>query len=125
MKTMDMNWLFEDITKEELELDKILADVSIAIIKERYALNMNQKDFAKHLGISQPMVSKLESLEYNPSIKTLFQICNKLNLKLDIYVTKVENDTKSIVSKFANKKNADIINDYTDKDKDNQDAIAA
>ena len=48
MKTMDMNWLFEGISKEELELDKLLSDISIAIIKERYALDMNQKDFASH-----------------------------------------------------------------------------
>ena len=100
MKTMDMNWLFEGISKEELELDKLLSDISIAIIKERYALDMNQKDFASHLGISQPMVSKLESLEYNPSIKTLFQICKKLNLNLNISVTKTESSVKDLISKF-------------------------
>ena len=108
MKTMDMYWLFEGISKEELELDKLLSDISIAIIKERYALDMNQKDFASHLGISQPMVSKLESLEYNPSVKTLFQICKKLNLKLDISVTKVEIATKSVLTRFVNKKEYDV-----------------
>jgi len=123
MKTMDMNWLFEGISKEELELDKLLSDISIAIIKERYALNMNQKDFARHLGISQPMVSKLESLEYNPSVKTLFQICKKLNLKLDISATKVESATKSVLTRFANKKESDLVT--TRNNNDSQSAIAA
>ncbi len=54
------------------------------------------------------MVSKLESLEYNPSVKTLFQICKKLNLKLDISVTKVENATKSVLTRFVNKKEYDV-----------------
>ncbi|WP_051188382.1 helix-turn-helix transcriptional regulator [Proteocatella sphenisci] len=123
MKTMDMTWLFEGISKEELELDKLLSDISIAIIKERYALDMNQKDFARHLGISQPMVSKLESLEYNPSVKTLFQICKKLNLKLDISVTKVESATKSVLTRFVNKKESDVAPNSSNQD--NQRAIAA
>ncbi len=100
MRTSDFSWLFEGITKDELDLDSLLAEISIAIVKERYSMKFSQKKFADFLGISQPMVSKLESLEYNPSIKTLFQICKKLNLNLNISVTKTESSVKDLISKF-------------------------
>ena len=41
---------------------------------------MNQKQFASFMGVSQAMISKWESGEYNFTINTLNEICDKLGL---------------------------------------------
>lgn len=65
-------------TKEEFELSDILVDIACKIINYRLDNNMTQQDLADKLGIAQPMVSKLESGEYNPSIEFLFKISKRL-----------------------------------------------
>lgn len=45
--------------------------------------NMTQRDFAKFMGVSQVMVSKWESGEYNFSIKTLANLASRLNCSFD------------------------------------------
>lgn len=120
----DFSWLFEGITKDELDLDSLLAEISIAIVKERYSMKFSQKKFADFLGISQPMVSKLESLEYNPSIKTLFQICKKLNLNLNISVTKTESSVKDLISKFGSKKSEEA-NSHIENTSSTEELLAA
>lgn len=49
-------------------------------------MNMTQKEFAEYMDVSQGMVSKWESREYNFTIKSLNEICEKLQLcvSLDI-----------------------------------------
>jgi len=75
--------LFADLTEQEKELAKIKASVAIAIAKRRIELGMTQKEFAKHLGITQGMVSRLESGEYNYSIEKLHEVCFKSDLDFD------------------------------------------
>jgi transcriptional regulator with XRE-family HTH domain len=65
--------------KEDLEVETILAEIASKFLKYRNALNMSQKDFAVKLGITQAMVSKLESGEYNPSVRFLAEISRKLH----------------------------------------------
>jgi transcriptional regulator with XRE-family HTH domain len=43
---------------------------------------MTQAEFAKYMGVSQGMVSKWESREYNFTIKSLNEICQKLNMQM-------------------------------------------
>ena len=45
--------------------------------------NMTQRNFAKFMGVSQVMVSKWESGEYNFSIKTLANLASHLNCSFD------------------------------------------
>ncbi|MCL0028125.1 helix-turn-helix transcriptional regulator [Peptococcaceae bacterium] len=70
--------LADDKTKEYFELDDILIDISLKIINYRINNNLTQKQLAEKLGISQTMVSKLESGEYNPTIGQLWKISKKL-----------------------------------------------
>lgn len=84
MKTSDFSWLFNGVTKDEISLDNLLAEISITIIKEMYDMGVSQKEFSDLLGISQVEILEIENLEYNPSIKTLFHICTKLNLNLSV-----------------------------------------
>ena len=76
------SWLAEGLSEKEVEHMKELAIISAKIQFKRSELGMNQKEFAKMMGVSQGMVSRWESGEYNFTIVTLKQICDKLGLEL-------------------------------------------
>lgn len=59
----------------------ILYDISTKILDKRLEMNMSQSEFADLLGVSQPMVSKYESGDYNFTIKQVCGLSAKLNLK--------------------------------------------
>ena len=49
---------------------------------------MTQSEFAEYIGVSQGMVSKWESREYNFTIKSLNEICVKLDISFSILIEK-------------------------------------
>ncbi len=71
--------------KTEMEVEDLLVDIACEFINYRAANKMTQKDLAEKLDITQAMVSKLESGDYNPTVKMLFEIAQKLewNFKLE------------------------------------------
>lgn len=73
-------WITDGLSDLEIKKIKDLARISAAIELRRKELGMNQKQFAAHMGVSQAMVSKWESGEYNFTINTLNEICAKLGL---------------------------------------------
>lgn len=77
-----INDLADSETKELFELDDILTDISLKLINYRISNSMTQKQLAKRLEISQAMISKLESGEYNPTIELLWKLSKKLEWKL-------------------------------------------
>lgn len=74
----------DDETNQEFEISDILVDIACKIINYRLDNDMTQKDLANKLNITQAMVSKLESGEYNPSIEFLFKISKKLDWKFEL-----------------------------------------
>ncbi len=70
--------------KKYFELDDILVDIAVKIIQYRIKNNLSQKELTQKLGISQAMVSKLESGDYNPTVKMLYEIAKKLGFELEI-----------------------------------------
>ena len=74
----------EQLSPSDLIAAEQLAKISTAIAKKRIEMDMNQSDFAKFMEVSQGMVSKWESEEYNFTVETLAKISDKLNLELDI-----------------------------------------
>lgn len=94
---------FKNYSENEFEYEDILYDISTMIFKNRLSRNMNQKEFAKLLDISQSMVSKLESGEYNPSIGQLLKVTRKLNVKMDIKF-KVNNPRNKMIDDWSEKK---------------------
>ena len=106
--TQSSNWLIEGVSKEQLESEKILAVISAKIQLKRIEMGMDQKQFAKKLGVSQGMVSRWESGSYNFTISTLVNICEKLGLAFDPQITTKEievfatENAPSIVFDFSN-----------------------
>lgn len=65
-------------------LDKI----AIAICEYRRERNLSQTALAKRLGITQAMVSKYESGDYNISLKALFELLGALGISFDLNIGK-------------------------------------
>lgn len=70
----------EQMSSGDFKAALLNAQISARITKERIGRKMTQKDFAKLLGVSQPMVSKWEAGDYNFTISSISQIFEKLGL---------------------------------------------
>ena len=78
------NWVSEGLSENEVKTTVELAKISAKIERCRLELQMTQKEFADYMGVSQGMISKWESREYNFTIKSLNEICQKLDLILTV-----------------------------------------
>ena len=74
--------LAQDFSLADVIATKLQAKIAIAITKKRLEYGMTQKEFAKKLNVSQGMVSKWESEDYNFTIESLAQI--ELNLEISL-----------------------------------------
>lgn len=77
-------YLSNHISKSDIYAAKAIAKISMFLFKCRRELNMTQKDFAKMMGVSQGMVSKWESAEYNFTIENIAHIAEKLKVTFEI-----------------------------------------
>lgn len=82
------NWVSESFTDAEAKTIVELAKISARIERRRLDMGMTQQEFAKYMGVSQGMISKWESREYNFTIKTLNEICQKIDLELSVSLDK-------------------------------------
>lgn len=82
------NWVSEGIPEAEIKTTVELAKISGRIERCRLDLGMTQAQFAEYMGVSQGMVSKWESREYNFTIRALNEVCNKLGLTLSLCMEK-------------------------------------
>ena len=64
---------------EKLEAD-LLADIAVQIHTRRTEMGMSQGEFAKFNNVTQAMVSKWESGDYNFTIQTLAKVFAKIGL---------------------------------------------
>ncbi len=74
----------EEPMEERIGLYDIYYEISTKIFDYRISKGWSQKQLAKVLGVTQAMVSKLESGEYNYTIEQLWKISTKLGWKLNI-----------------------------------------
>lgn len=89
-----INELADEKTQEEFELDDILSEISLTLIKYRLKNNFTQKNLADKLELSQSMISKLESGDYNPSISQLWKISKKLDWTFNVTFNEGSTETK-------------------------------
>ena len=68
-----------DLTEIE-EQAKIIS----AVIEQRNALGLSQRDLADMCGIPQSSVARIESFQTTPNLATLLKICRALGLKLAV-----------------------------------------
>lgn len=80
------------LDEDEIQTSLLLSKISNELTSYRLEKNMTQKEFAKFLKVSQGMVSKMESEEYNFSISTLVKLFNKIGKKFDIIFNSKNND---------------------------------
>lgn len=80
-----MNTIFGDLpyTAEDRYYE-ILNNISIAVVDYRVKHGFSQKQLAEMLDVSQAMVSKYESGDYNISLKALVSLLDKLNIRMNI-----------------------------------------
>lgn len=80
-----MNTIFGDLpyTAEDRYYE-ILNNISIAVVDYRVRHGFSQKQLAEMLDVSQAMVSKYESGDYNISLKSLVSLLDKLNIRMSI-----------------------------------------
>lgn len=79
--------LAEQLAVADVTAARLQAKIAAVIVKKRLELGMTQKEFAEKLQVSQGMVSKWESEDYNFTIESLAHIAEKLELQLDISMT--------------------------------------
>ena len=88
--------LSNSVTSSDLRSAEILSNISLCLIKYRMDHKMDQKAFAKCLGVSQPMVSKYESGNYNFTIRSLVDITEKLEVNFNGFIKEVTDDKDSL-----------------------------
>jgi predicted transcriptional regulator len=69
-----------------LEFEEVLFTISKAIINYRKENHLTQKELAKKLKVNQTMISKLESGDYNPTFKTIYNISRKLENSSKMFI---------------------------------------
>ena len=75
--------------RDAFEQEEVFANVAIAIAKIREEKNLTQKGFAKKLGTSQQMVSRLEDPENTSvSLNTLANVAHTFNRTLKVQFIK-------------------------------------
>lgn len=77
----------DSLDAADLFASRLIGKISAAIFKKRLDLKMSQSQFAELLDVSQPMVSKMESGDYNYSVEKLAEIFTKLDMDIDIRIT--------------------------------------
>lgn len=60
------------------------SDLSKAVVSARIERKLTQQELSKLTGVAQSDISRLESCEGNPSLKTLIRIAEGLDMRLHI-----------------------------------------
>ncbi len=99
--------VFDEESRKDEGLYDINYRISTAIFDYRIRENLSQTKLAKKLGVTQAMVSKLESGDYNYSVEQLWKVSQKLGLKLTI---SLEEKIEVIQVSSVNENQAQVIN---------------
>ena len=74
----------DSTSKKDIEEMEELADIISAVIEQRNALGMSQRELANLCGIPQSSVARIESHKTTPNLDTLLKIMRPLGLKLTV-----------------------------------------
>lgn len=85
---------FADIPSAQKQEAILKGKLAAIIFNKRMELNMTQTEFAKHLGVSQSLVSKWEDGEYNFTVEKISEVATKLGISLDITAENANNSVR-------------------------------
>jgi predicted transcriptional regulator len=71
-------------TQRDMEEIEEQAAIISAVIQQRHALGVSQRELANLCGIPQSSVARIESLKTTPNLDTLLKIMRPLGLKLTV-----------------------------------------
>ena len=66
------------------------ADLAKAVVGARIEKNLTQQELSKLTGVAQSDISRLESCEGNPSLKTLIRIAEGMDMRLQVSFVPIE-----------------------------------
>ena len=118
----EASWVSEGLSEAEIITTVELAKISAKIERARIELGMTQKEFADYMGVTQGMVSKWESREYNFTIRSLNEISYKLGIPLTISMDKKNSKNNYGIIRWESenrrpkKRNNTWINGYNKKE---------
>ena len=55
-----------------------------AVVQARAKLGWSQRDLARVVGVSQPVIARLESGDHDPKLGTMLAVCRALGLPLTV-----------------------------------------
>lgn len=70
------------ILKKQYEIQTEIYNIAKCLKKIRKEKNLTQKDIAQKTGLTQQMISKIESYNGNPSIESFVKYCNGVGINL-------------------------------------------
>ena len=74
----------DDSVQKDLEYVEEQAQIISAIIQQRNALGLSQRELASMCGLPQSSVARIECHQTTPNLSTLLKILKPLGLKLTI-----------------------------------------
>lgn len=80
MRLIDLESSFSSIPNDE----KFIIDTMAKLYAERVKNKVSQQELAKKIGMKQPQLAKLETLESVPTLRTLNRYARGLGLKLEV-----------------------------------------
>ena len=83
---------------KDIVRDEICAEIVRLLIAERKRRRMSGNSLAEKAGLSQSLISTLETTPWNPTIDTLLRIGEALNLDVGEIITKAR---KTILKKYG------------------------
>lgn len=72
----------DPLLKRQYEVETEIYDIAKILKKIRKEKKLTQKDIAQKTGLTQQMISKIESYNGNPSIESFVKYCNGIGINL-------------------------------------------
>ncbi len=96
MQTISLKEMLPGVSDSLIKASKIKFKISKMLYQKRKQMNMSQKEFAKFMGVTQGMVSKWESFEYNFTIESLCEVFEKIDIDFNIEINNEIEEYKKI-----------------------------
>jgi transcriptional regulator with XRE-family HTH domain len=97
----------EDLLAEQLKNPEFRSEwerlapgraISEVVIAGRIDKGLSQTRLAKLMGVSQPVIARIESGEHSPTLETLIKLANALDIEIVIGISPANRETPTITT---------------------------